>query len=128
MNLIEKLKIYNTEKKISTLSSYLPKRGKLLDFGCGDLLLSRAIKKMYSKIDLTGVDVVDFGIRPNNIRVVLYDGEKLPFKKNEFDTVIAYHVFHHCPKPNWALEECIRVAKKKLFLWSLYIVFTLRFH
>lgn len=109
-NIIDK----NTEWKYGVLSGYLDEKGTLLDFGCGDLSLSLKIMSQHPRINLTGVDVVDFSPKPQGIRFVKYDGMTLPFDDRTFDTVIAFHVFHHCDSPEFAYSECLRVAKKRV--------------
>lgn len=123
MNFFKKidLKTDNNNWKIKTLAAYFKNQETVLDFGCGDLTLSKMLKKNYPKLKITGVDVANFPNKPKNIKFVEYDGKKLPFKNNSFDTVIAFYVFHHCDDAIASFRECARVAKKRvLFVESVY--------
>ncbi len=102
--------------KVGHIIPYLSDCRSLLDFGCGDLSLVSGLKKILPDLRITGVDIVDFGIRPNGILFTKYNGEKLPFKNNSFDVVIAYHVLHHTDDPQKLFAECARVVRKKILL------------
>lgn len=102
------------QKKI--LAPYLGEVRTLLDFGCGDLSLARLLHKEFPTLAITGVDVVDSGVRADGITFRLYDGQTLPFRNNTFDVSISYHVFHHCRDPRSAFGELARVTKRKLLI------------
>jgi ubiquinone/menaquinone biosynthesis C-methylase UbiE len=74
---------------------------KLLDFGCGDGLLSKYFLKHFPSGSYSGIDV-----SPENIKQALlrkqhnssfnhYPGNELPFEDKMFDIAIAANVFHH---------------------------------
>lgn len=90
--------------------------GSLLDFGCGDVSLAKLLHKEFPALTITGVDVVDSGIRADGITFQLYEGRTLPFRNRAFDISISYHVFHHCADPRAAFGELARVTKKKLLI------------
>lgn len=102
--------------KANLLLPFLSKNEKVLDFGGGDLSLAKTLKKKIPSLQISGVDVVDFPERPKNIPLVVYDGKKLPFKNNSFDTVISFYVFHHCNSAEKSFAECLRVAKKRVII------------
>ena len=47
---------------------------------------------------------------------VTCDAEKLPFRSGSFDLVIGYEGIHHCLVPQAALQEILRVSKKRTFI------------
>lgn len=114
MNLFTALKKKNLHWKKEIILPYLKNGESVLDFGCGDLFFASELKKNNKTLDITGVDVVDFSNHPKNVTFVIYDGIRLPFKDNAFDTVISFYVFHHCTSAEKAFLECLRVAKKKV--------------
>ena len=107
--------------KVQAFDGFLKGDESVLDFGCGDLALAAVLLKKYPKLKITGVDVVDFSKKPKNIQYVSYNGSKLPFKNNSFDTVISFYVFHHCPSAAASFKECARVARGRIvFVESVY--------
>lgn len=107
----------NTERKIKILSPFIKNiKGSLLDFGCGDLSLSEGIYNLNSKLQITGIDVVEFPHWSKVVAFLKYDGKKIPFKEKTFDFVIVYHVLHHTSDPQMMFKECLRVTKYKLLL------------
>lgn len=115
------LKKTNAIRKAQILNKYLEKEISILDFGCGDLSMAVHLLQLNPRLRITGVDVVDFGQRYPKINFRLYNGNILPFSSGSFDTVIAYHVFHHAFQPKRAFKECVRVAKKKvIFVEPVY--------
>jgi len=95
---------------------YLGEGKTVLDFGCGDLSLSKLLHQEFPALAITGVDVVDSGVRAEGVTFTLYDGKMLPFRSNAFDISISYHVFHHCSDPRAAFGELARVTKKTLLI------------
>ena len=115
------MKLFNAQRKVEILKTYLKDGQSVLDFGCGDLFFAHQLHQTMHSLRITGVDVVDFGYRPKGILYKKYDGKTLPFKNASFDTVISYHVFHHTSAPFKLLSECMRVAKKYvLFVEPVY--------
>lgn len=106
--------------KANILLPYFKKSEKVLDFGCGDLSLSKSLKAVSPTLEITGVDVTDFKNRPKNIKFIKCDGKKLPFKDNSFDTVISFYVFHHCEDVLSSFKECLRVGKRVIVVESVY--------
>jgi len=47
---------------------------------------------------------------------VTCDAEKLPFRSGSFDMVIGYEGIHHCLVPQAALQEILRVSRKRTFV------------
>lgn len=124
MNIIKCLKPVikeNADWKVKILASYFTKPERVLDFGCGDLSFVKSLKKIRPSLQITGVDVTEFVDRPKDIEFITYDGKRLPFKDNSFDTVVSFYVFHHCEDASESFKECARVARKRvLFVESVY--------
>jgi ubiquinone/menaquinone biosynthesis C-methylase UbiE len=110
----QKLIDKNINWKIELLQPYLKDTKTLLDFGCGDLSLAKALQKKNKALQITGVDVVKFPNKVSGITFRSYDGNVLPFRNNSFDTVIAFYVFHHCDSAQVSFDECFRVARKRV--------------
>lgn len=92
----------------SVLSPFI--EGKTLSIGCGNGSVEALINK-----GIVGVEVLKYG-NPR-IPIKIYNGKKLPFKNNCFDTVIIAYVFHHVRNEDQIhaiLKEALRVSKKKI--------------
>ena len=50
--------------------------------------------------------------KKENLKVILYDGKKLPFKNKEFDIVISTTVLQDIKRPKKIIEEIKRVGSK----------------
>lgn len=112
-NLFAKVKNKNALWKEKEISVLLKGREKILDYGCGDLLLARELKRTNKNLEITGVDVVS-APKVKDIKFVKYDGKRLPFKDKTFETIVSVYVFHHCVDAEEAFTECVRVAKKRV--------------
>lgn len=87
--------------------------GRILDYGCGR---GETMKRLSSnnKVRIIGLDISTSNIkRAKRFGVVIRgSGDKLPFKGESFDAIIAYNVLHHMPNFRKALKEINRALKK----------------
>ena len=86
---------------------------RILDVGMGSGSISYFLNK--KGFEVTSVDVSNLSIY-DDLKPVLYDGHKLPFKNNEFDTAVIIHVLHHCDDGPEVLVEAKRVAKRVVLI------------
>lgn len=96
-------------------AKYLPFPGTILDVGCGDGFFAWSVYQQ-QKIDV-GIDVKESlwkeaKARGNYKKVMVYDGERIPFVDNSFDTVVSNCVLEHVPKAGKLIKEMSRVCKK----------------
>jgi SAM-dependent methyltransferase len=83
-------------------------QGRLLDFGCG----SKPYKGIISVEEYIGVDFVNEGHPHDNEQIdVYYDGKKIPFPDNSFDSILCSEVFEHIFNLPDILVELNRVLK-----------------
>jgi len=106
----------NANKKAVHLLPFMKHGQSVLDFGCGDMSLSKVLHHRDPTLAITGIDVVDFGMKDKNIHFQKYNGKKIPYENKQFDIVISYHVLHHTDNPIRLLHECMRVCKRTLLL------------
>jgi SAM-dependent methyltransferase len=82
----------------------------VLDLGCGDGSLAKAIMTVQPQLEFHGIDVL---IRPQAvIPIDLFDGETIPFSNKSFDWVTIVDVLHHTDNPKQLLTEGRRVARR----------------
>lgn len=101
--------VNNVSKTASELSKYIDKNKKVLNLGCGTCLLDE--KLLDNGYDIVSVDIYD-GNLTEKIKPVVYDGENIPFKDNNFDYALLMSVLHHVPDQKKFLKEVKRVSKR----------------
>jgi SAM-dependent methyltransferase len=93
-------------KKIAALAPEL--KGKLMDFGCG----SKPYRSLFQVDEYLGIDIENPGHPHANEQIdVFYDGKKIPFTDETFDSVFSSEVIEHVFNLNEALSEINRVMK-----------------
>lgn len=117
--------IFNALKKILPLL-----KGNLLDIGCGKMpyknyILENSRVDRYIGLDIENALQYDKEVKPDFI----WDGIKMPFESNSFETAFGTEVLEHCPEPEIILKEVYRVLKPDgiffftvPFLWNLHEV------
>lgn len=90
---------------------------KILDIGCGtgiSMSLTKVFKPSTNMVGLEGNTSGKELWKVRNLNVVEGDIYNLPFEDNTFDTVYSSHVLEHLDDPQRAIEESIRVTKKRI--------------
>lgn len=85
---------------------------KYLDAGCGTGLILRHLPKGSVGIDINPRNISKAKKHAPHAKVVLGDIEALPFKDDEFSTIVCTEVIEHQPDPKPTVEELKRVIKK----------------
>lgn len=85
--------------------------GRLLDFGCG----SKPYKSLFTNVsEYIGLDYESEGHAHTNESIdVMYDGKKIPFPDEYFDSVLSSEVFEHIFNLEEIIPEISRVMKKQ---------------
>ncbi len=83
--------------------------GKLLDFGCG----SKPYESLFINVsEYLGLDIENNSHNHSKENIdIFYDGKKIPFPENHFDSVFSSEVLEHVFEPDLALKEIYRVLK-----------------
>jgi SAM-dependent methyltransferase len=93
--------------------------GSILDVGAGDGAVISELEHRGLGTDLHAVEISNSGIERINRRnlkrlksVQSFDGYRLPFPDNSFDTVLLVHVLEHVEHERLLLKEIRRVARR----------------
>jgi len=103
---------------IKSFSDLVGQECAILDFGCGDGLLTHFIQNTFYKAQISGVDSNKYLIEHAQEEFPLITFEhiltaSLPFTDGTFDLIYAVDVFHHIPPKEHAkyVAELMRVLK-----------------
>ena len=83
---------------------------RILDLGAGEGYVAAAL----GRPRICAVDVGPFGRAA--VPYVVYDGLRLPFDDDTFDTTLLLLTLHHCDKPEAVLDEAVRVTRRRLIV------------
>ncbi|MEO6811774.1 MAG: class I SAM-dependent methyltransferase [Isosphaeraceae bacterium] len=119
--------IDGAEHRGEALATLLPRRGRILEVGCGAGGLLVAAKRRGLRIEGTDIAsrwlvvarrrLADVGM---DVRLTVANAERLPWPDGAFDALVADSVLEHLDDPAAALREWARVVRPKgrLLVWS----------
>ncbi len=100
-------------RRVRTLSGHLAdmlgSSGTVLDLGCGDGSIARAVMDRKPGLTFRGIDVLVRG--RTLIPVTPFDGNTIPADDKSFDWVMIVDVLHHADNPGRLVAEAARVAR-----------------
>jgi len=132
---------FETKIILNAVNSIKKDKVRILDVACGTGRLLEEIAGSKKNISYVGLDTSREMLgelrgknirlkKGDEIRLVLSDAEKIPFRDNTFDVVFSYHLLWHIPFENQKkiIREMMRVANpdglvifdtiNKNFLWK----------
>jgi SAM-dependent methyltransferase len=86
---------------------------RVLDLGAGEGYVAAVLGRDASRW-VCGVDVGRFRRAP--LAYAAYDGARLPFADEVFDTTLLLLTLHHCAAPERVLDEAVRVTRRRLIV------------
>lgn len=95
------------------VSPYLKKDELILDIGPASCTVTEVL--IDQGLRVFPLDVENFSI-VDTVLPTLYDGDRMPFQDDQFDTSLILFVLHHTPDPAKVLAEAKRVSKKIIIL------------
>jgi SAM-dependent methyltransferase len=106
------------DRRVQTLATWfarlVPERGRILDVGCGDGLISAILQSKRPDLSIRGIDVLPR--KGAHIPVEGFDGCVIPFDDQSFDSVLFSDVLHHTIDPGVLLREARRVAADSVLI------------
>lgn len=114
--IIEKLLDYFRTKRAEKLCSHIPKRGSVLDIGCGNGRFLGFVKSLRKDVEIYGTEMEgNSASRAAKIPSIhlktgtLREGD---FAAESMDAVTLFHVFEHLTEPQQTLDTISRIVKK----------------
>ena len=95
------------------IEAFVNRGDRVLDIGSGGGWTGELLKEKKGAT-VTLLDVQDFN--QTKLPLLLYDGKRMPFEDDSFDTALLLFVLHHCEYPVRALKETMRVSKRVIIL------------
>jgi len=96
------------------MAKLLPWEASVLDVGCGDGLVARAVMDQRPDVMVRGIDVL---VREQtHIPVEPFNGREIPAESGSYDIVMFIDVLHHVENPLVLLTEAVRVARQGLLI------------
>jgi SAM-dependent methyltransferase len=92
-------------KEISNMGKKI--QGKTLDIGCG----SKPYEKCFLSSEYIGLEIDNTINREIKKIDVFYDGKKIPFETETFDSAVCFQVLEHVFEPTEFLNEIHRILK-----------------
>ncbi|MFH1751552.1 MAG: class I SAM-dependent methyltransferase [archaeon] len=102
------------------LEGFIEKEKTVLDVGCGNTVLSKETADKF-KLKVSGVDLIE--PVKQLIDFKLFNGRRIPFKDNSFDSVLLFDVLHHIrneKEKQELLKECFRVSRNSIIIKDHY--------
>ncbi len=91
------------------LARHLDAGSTVLDLGCGDGSIAKAVMALRPTLSFRGLDVL---LRPKtHIPVELFDGHTIPADDKSCDWVTIVDVLHHTDDPSRLVAEAARIAR-----------------
>ena len=101
-------------KKLEDFKKKNDHLSKVLEVGAGDSPHYNYIKHTYDEYHIaeTSEYVKDFHKDNNKVKIITYDGKKLPYPDESFDRIIISHCLEHILSPEDFLTEMLNKLKK----------------
>lgn len=100
---------------IREIKPYVNQNTKVLDIGAGTGITAKRIFQELG-VKITLLDVVDK--KKVDLPLIIYGGQKLPFKDKSFDVSLLIFVLHHTQNSAAVLAEAKRVTKDKIIIYE----------
>lgn len=103
--------------KLERLDSFYSSTDSIIEIGCGNGALGKLLREQNHIVE--PIDIAHKSIFPE-IRPLLYDGHKLPYPNNAFNTSQMITMLHHTPNPEALIREAMRVSEKLIIMEDIY--------
>ncbi len=104
-------------KKLEKIFAHTHPGQTILDIGSGNGLITKVLRE--KKFIVTPLDVQE-GQYEDSVKPVLYDGKKMPFADQSFDTGILLTILHHTKNQEEIINEAARVCRQLIIMEDIY--------
>lgn len=108
---------YRAAAMVGKIERYLNKNDRILDIGAGTCNICEIL--IEKGLDVTPLDVKNLSF-VDNIKPIIYGGNKIPFEDNSFDVALILAVLHHLQDPEKMLLEAKRVSRRIVIIEDIY--------
>ena len=108
---------YRARDITEEICQYLNKEDNILDIGAGTCNICAVLRR--KEFQITPLDVSNLSF-VDDIKPIIYDGQKIPFDDDSFDVSLILTVLHHTPDPRQIIKEAKRVSKKIIIMEDIY--------
>jgi ubiquinone/menaquinone biosynthesis C-methylase UbiE len=104
---------YRANRIAASLAQFVDPGETVLDCGCGSMSVAQALHKQ-TGAKILGSDVI--AMNRTDLSMSLCPGEWLSFASKSVGTVLLVSVLHHTTDPLKTLNECLRVARRRVII------------
>lgn len=105
---------YDKEKEKEIIGLYKKYiRGRVLDVGCNEGKIAALIEGEYIGIDNDGAALSKAKLKGLKVKKVDLNKNKIPFKNDSFDSILALDIIEHVCEPEKILKEISRLLNKR---------------
>jgi 2-polyprenyl-3-methyl-5-hydroxy-6-metoxy-1,4-benzoquinol methylase len=108
---------WRVKEKVEELIPNLKSTDNILDIGSGNGMLCYTLMKYNFKV--TPLDVDNFSFI-GEVKPIIYNAVKIPFKDSSFNVALLITVLHHAQNPKQVLAEARRVANRIIVIEEIY--------
>ena len=107
----------DARRKLALASPWLSEQDQLLEVGSGPGSVLFEFREAGFQVD--AIDVTDTSFS-KTLAPTLYDGKRMPFEAETYDTALLLTVLHHTSEPDEILLEASRVARRVIILEDVF--------
>ena len=107
----------DARRKLSLVENWLSKTDKILEIGSGPGSVLMEFRRAGYSVD--GLDISD-GSYSDELKPLIYDGARMPYGDDKFDTALLLTVLHHTADPDEILREAARVARRIIIIEDVF--------
>ena len=112
-----KLAKRRAQRVVTHIKQYLRSSDRILDIGAGTCTKCEILHE--ENHEVTPIDIKNLSL-VDSIKPIIYNGQKLPFKKNQFNVTLLLFILHHTPRPKKILAEATRVSKRIIIIEDIH--------